>query len=159
MTTQNINFDSLKALQQLNAIIAMQHHRMVLTVPYPEPKLNAGIQSWVLIQYNGSQDTTIAIDLGTSPFDKDQDSRLKQCLEMLIVGTYNYLRQIEDSLTKEPFINSINSVLALISLTNFYLKQGFNYPTEYSETFKDIIDNANHLPNGKVKETTVSFNI
>lgn len=156
MTTQNINFDSLKALQQLNAIIAMQHHRMVLTVPYPEPKLNAGIQSWVLIQYNGSLDTTIAMDLGTSPFSEDQDSRLKKCLEMLIVGTYNYIKQIEDSLTDKQLTNS---VLALISLTNFYFKQGFNYPTEYSETFKDIIDNANHLKKLKVKETTVSFNI
>lgn len=156
MTTQNINFDSLKALQQLNAIIAMQHHRMVLTVPYPEPKLNAGIQSWVLIQYNGSLDTTIAMDLGTSPFAKDQDSRLKQCLEMLIVGTYNYINQIEDTLTDKELTNS---VLALISLTSFYFKRGFNYPTEYSETFKDIIDNANHLKKLKVKETTVSFNI
>lgn len=156
MTTQNINFDSLKALQQLNAIIAMQHHRMVLTVPYPEPKLNAGIQSWVLIQYNGSLDTTIAMDLGTGPFAKDQDSRLKKCLEMLIVGTYNYIKQIEDSLTDKELTNS---VLALISLTNFYFKQGFKYPTEYSETFKDIIDNANHLTNLEVKETTVSFNI
>lgn len=156
MTTQNINFDSLKALQQLNAIIAMQHHRMVLTVPYSEPKLNAGIQSWVLIQYNGSLDTTIAMDLGTSPFAKDQDSRLKQCLEMLIVGTYNYINQIEDSLTDKQLTNS---VLALISLTNFYFKQGFNYPTEYSETFKDIIDNANHLKELDIKETTVSFNI
>ena len=156
MTTQNINYDSLKALQSLNAIIAMQHHRMVLTVPYPEPKLNAGIQSWVLIQYNGSLDTTIAIDLGMSPFEKDQDSRLKQCLEMLIVGTYNYIHQIEDQLTDKQLTNS---VLALISLTNFYFKQGFNYPTEYSETFKDIIDNANHLTNLNVKETTVSFNI
>lgn len=156
MTTQNINFDSLKALQQLNAIIAMQHHRMVLTVPYPEPKLNAGIQSWVLIQYNGSLDTTIAMDLGTSPFAKDQDNRLKQCLEMLIVGTYNYINQIEDSLTDKQLTNS---VLALISLTNFYFKRGFKYSIEYSEIFKDIIDNDNHLKNLDIKETTVSFNI
>lgn len=156
MTTQNLNYDSLQALQALNAIIAMQHHRMVLTVPYANPKLNAGIQSWVYIQYNGSLDTTIAIDLGTSMFNKDQDARLKKCLEMLIVGTYNYISQIEDTLTDKQLTNS---VMALISLTNFYFNQGFNYPTQYSETFKDIIDNANHLTNLEIKETTVSFNI